>query len=135
MDNIEKYIVNLLAVCKIQDLNTNMKDNSVKKDMLVAGGSIVGFYLLLIVAGWLDSMFGLTAAYTLVDVASVSLKVATASALAWILKRLVFTNTLGKDFGGVFNEGWAQFSIKEKAQWIIITFLVIFFAVMQASGQ
>lgn len=110
------------------------KDNSVKKDLWIAGGSVVGFYVLLIIAGWLDSVFGLTEAYTLVDVASLGLKVATASAFAWILKRLVFTNTLGKDFGGVFNEGWAQFSIKEKAKWIIVTFLVIFFAVMQASG-
>jgi hypothetical protein len=46
----------------------------------------------------------------------------------------VFPATLGKDFGGVFNEGWAQFSIKEKAHWIIGAFLVIFFAIMHASG-
>lgn len=112
----------------------DMKNNSVKKDLWIVGGSVIGFYVLLLLAGWLDGVFGLTQAYTLVDVAALGLKVATASALAWVLKRLVFANTLGKDFGGVFNEGWAQFTIKEKTQWILITFLVIFFSVMQASG-
>ena len=109
-----------------------MIDNSVKKDIKWAVGSIVGFYLLLFIASLVDSWLGVGAAFNLVGVAAMGLKVATASAFAWILKRVVFTHTLGKDFGGVFNEGWAQFSIKEKAQWIIITFLALFFAIMHA---
>lgn len=109
------------------------KDNSVKKDIWVALGSVIAFYVMLVVAGWADAKFGLAQAYTLVDIASLVVKVATASAIAWVLKRVIFTNTIGKDFGGVMNEGWAQLSLKEKTRWIIGAFLVIFFAVMLAA--
>lgn len=111
-----------------------MKDNSVKKDLAWAGGSILGFYLILKLATWLDSVLNLPEVFTLVDVASTGLQIITASAFAWILKRIIFTNTLGKDFGGVFNEGWAQFTIKEKAQWIIISFLALFIGCVIASA-
>ena len=110
------------------------KDNSVKKDLIIAGFSVVAFYIVLIFAGWADRAFGLTEAYTLVDIASLGLKVATASALAWVLKRLVFSQTLGKDFGNTFNIGWGLMSGTEKARWIIGTFLVIFVSVMLAAG-
>lgn len=106
------------------------KDNSVKKDVGVAVGSIVAFYLLLLGAGWVDKNFGLTEAYTLVDIASLTLKVATASALAWVLKRIVFSKTLGKDFGETFNQGWETMDKKEKARWIIGAFLVIFSSII-----
>lgn len=115
--------------------NTDKKDNSIKKDVLVAGGGIVGFYIILVIATWLDSLFNIPAVFTLVDVASTGLQIVTASAFAWILKRIIFTNTLGKDFGGVFNEGWAQFTIKEKAQWIIISFLALFIGCVIASAS
>lgn len=111
------------------------KGNSVKKDILLVVGSVFFFYLMLVIAGWIDGKFGLAQAYTLVDVASLALKVSTASALAWVVKRVVFTHTLGRDFGTVFNQGWNSLDIKEKSRWIIGTFLVIFFAVMQASGK
>lgn len=110
------------------------KDNSVKKDIWVAIGAIVVFYVMLLAAGWVDAKFGLAQAYTLVDIASLGVKVATASAIAWILKRVIFSNSIGKDFGGVFNEGWAQMTLKEKTRWIIGTFLVLFFAIMLAAG-
>ena len=106
------------------------KDNSVKKDVVIAGGSIVAFYVVLIIAQWADSLFGLAEAYTLVDVASIGLKVATASAFAWLVKRLVFTNTLGRDFGKVFNDGWDKLSQIEKTRWIIGSFLVIFASIV-----
>lgn len=109
------------------------KDNSIKKDVWVAGGSILGFYLILKLATLLDTWFNLPEVFTLVDVASTGLQIATASAFAWILKRIIFSKTLGKDFGGVFNEGWAQFTIKEKTQWIIISFLALFIGCVIAS--
>lgn len=105
-------------------------DNSVKKDILLAGGSIVAFYVVLVLAQFADTFLGLTEAYTLVDVASVGLKVATASAFAWLIKRLVFSNTLGKDFGTTFNEGWATLPKKEKTRWILGAFLVLFTAIV-----
>lgn len=107
-----------------------MNDNSVKKDIWLVIGSIIGFYAVLLGASWVDLKLDLAQAYTLADIACVSLKVATASALAWILKRLVFTNTLGKDFGKSFNEGWADMSLVEKARWTIGTFLVVFTTIM-----
>lgn len=110
-----------------------MKDNSVKKDVWVLLGSVVGFYLILIGAGWADAKLGLTQAYTLVDIASLAVQVATASALAWIVKRLALAQTLGKDFGKVFDVGWSKFDDKEKARWIIGAFLVIFTSVLFAS--
>lgn len=108
-------------------------DNSVKKDIKLAGISVVGFYLILALAGWVDAKFQLTEAYTLVDIASLVLKVFTASALAWIVKRVVFTQTLGKDFGSTFDVGWEEMSQKEKARWIIGTFLTIFIGVIIAA--
>jgi hypothetical protein len=109
------------------------KDNSIKKDVLVALGSVFGFYLILKLATVLDAWFNLPEVFTLVDVASTGLQIATASAFAWILKRLIFSHTLGKDFGKVFDEGWSQFSVKEKTQWIIISFLSLFIGCVIAS--
>jgi hypothetical protein len=110
-----------------------MKDNSVKKDVLMAVGSVVVFYLILLFAGWADKTFDLVEAYTLVDIASLVLKVATASAIGWVLMRIVFTQTLGRDFGITFNSGWNAMNKTEKARWIIGTFLVIFVSVIIAS--
>lgn len=118
---------------KKQTKNDKKKDNSIKKDIGLAFAGIAGFYGVLILANYADSTFGLTQAYTLVDIASLALKVTTASAIAWILKRLVFAQTLGKDFGSTFNAGWEKLDIKEKARWIIATFLIIFFSVIIAS--
>ena len=110
-----------------------MNDNSVKKDIGVAAIAVVAFYLILLVANWVDARFGLSEVYNLVDIASVTLKVATASAIAWILKRVVFAKTLGKDFGDTFNKGWDAMTTQEKARWTIGTFLVIFVSVILAS--
>lgn len=111
------------------------KDNGIKKDIGLVLGSIIAFYLALIGAGWMDNKLGFQEAYTLVDVASLGLKVAVASALAWIVKRLVFTNTLGKDFGDIFDSGWNEMSKVEKSRWIIGTFLVIFGSIIYASSS
>lgn len=110
-----------------------MKDNSIKKDLGLAAGGVALFYIVLVVANYLDMKFGLTQAFTLVDIASLLLKVSTASAIAWVIKRVVFKNTLGKDFGGVFNEGWEQFTIKEKTKWILGVFVVLFVAILTAA--
>ena len=110
------------------------KENSVKKDVFLALGSVVGFYLVLLLARFVDTQFGIPDAYNLVDIASLVLKVATASAIAWVLKRLVFAKTLGKDFGNTFDQGWAEMSKVEKTRWIVGTFLVIFYAVISASN-
>lgn len=96
-----------------------MKDNSVKKDLIIAGISIVAFYVLLIVATWIDGIFGLSSAFTLVDVASLVMKVGVCSAVVWAWFRIVYKNTLGKDFGDVFDKGWAALEDKEKARWIL----------------
>lgn len=108
-------------------------DTGVAKDIFLAILGIVGFYVMLVLASWADAKFSLTEAYNLVDIASLSLKVFTGSALAWILKRIVFSHTLGKDFGKTFNEGWDSMTSQEKAKWIIISFLVIFGSIMFAA--
>lgn len=107
-----------------------MKDNSVKKDVWFWGLSIFGFYLVLSTATWIDSKLGLTQLFTLVDIASTTVKVTTASLIAWVVMRFVFTNTLGKDFGKTFNDGWEKLNESEKVRWILITFLVIVFGVI-----
>ena len=109
------------------------KDNSVKKDLLLVVGSLATFYLILWIATWVNAKFGFDQIFNLVDVASLSFKVATASALSWVVKRFVFTQTLGKDFGRTFNIGWANMTDVEKARWTIVTFLVIFAVILQAS--
>jgi len=112
-----------------------MNGNSVKKDISLVFAFIVGFYLTLVGAGWVDGKLGLTQAYTLVDIASLSLKVFTASALVWILKRLAFKNTLGADFGATMNAGWNQMSTIEKTRWVIGVFVALFTAIIIAGSR
>lgn len=107
-------------------------DNSVKKDIGIALAAIFGMYLILIGANYVDAKFGLPQVYTFVDVASLFLKVTTASALTFILKRLVFKNTLGKDFGKTFDEGWQQFTPKQKTIAMLAVFVPIFVGILCA---
>ena len=114
-------------------VDQNGKQNGILKDLGVAGGGVIFFYLILILAKWVDGKFGLAEAYTLVDIASVSLHVAIASALTWVIKRVVFPKTLGAFFGTMFNIGWGEFTVQEKTRWSLATFLVIFATIMFAS--
>lgn len=107
-----------------------LKDNSVVKDVLLALGSIVFFYLVLIAANWIDGKFHLAQVYNLVDAAALVFKVATVSAIAWGWKKVVMSSTLGRDFGKVFNEGWNLLPVTEKTKWILISFLVLFASMM-----
>jgi len=97
-------------------------------------GAIVGFYLILNGATWINTKFDFSQIFQLVDIAAVTLKVAVASALAWVIKRVVFANTLGKDFGRTFDAGWNQMSTVEKARWTIVTFLVFFSIILYVSN-
>lgn len=108
-------------------------DNSIKKDILVALISIVAFYAILVGANVADAKLGLVQVFSLVDIASVAMKVATASALAWVLKRVVFTKTLGKDFGEKFDKGWSSMTDVEKARWTIGAFLALFAVIAMVS--
>lgn len=110
-----------------------MKNNSVKRDIGFAALGVVVFYLILLVAGFVDSWLGLDAAYNLVSVAATFLKVVTASAFTWVLMRIGFSNTLGADFGDKFDEGWKNMLPVEKARWIIGVFVTVFLAIILAS--
>lgn len=109
------------------------KQNSVKKDIWLVLGSVVGFYLLLILANYAYDSFGVKQAFAVVDLSVLALKVTTASALVWILNRVVFSNTLGKDFGKTFNDGWDSMSNVEKSRWILGTFVVLFASILAVS--
>ncbi len=111
--------------------NTNdPQTTSVKRDWLIAGGAAAGFFALLKGAGWIDQNFDFSAIFNLVDFYTVVAKVAIASALAWSIKKFVFTNTLGKDFGSVFDCGWAAMKPVEKTRWILALFSALFITIM-----
>jgi hypothetical protein len=105
---------------------------SVKKDWLIAGGAAAGFFALLKGAGWIDDKFDFAAIFNAVDFYTVALKVAMASALAWSVKKFVFTNTLGKDFGVTFDTGWDAMSPIEKTRWILVLFSALFITIMHS---
>lgn len=111
-----------------------MKDNSIKKDLITAGGSIAAFYLLLVIANWVDAALGLSAAFTLVDIASLVMKVGVCSAILWAYFRIVYKNTLGKDFGSVFDDGWSAMEPKEKARWILGVSVVLLGIIVYAAN-
>lgn len=108
------------------------KDNSVKKDIGIAIAAVIAVYGILVGANYVDTHFGLPQVYTLVDVASLFLKVTTASAITFILKRLAFPNTLGKDFGDKFTEGWEQLTPKQKTLTTLAVFVPIFVGILCA---
>lgn len=111
----------------------NDKDTTstnIKRDWLIAGGSIAGFFGLLKSVGWLDENYDISEMFNLIDFYMVTAKVAVASALAWTVKKLIFKNTLGKDFGTTFDIGWGEMSNVEKSRWIIAIFAIIFSTVM-----
>jgi hypothetical protein len=106
------------------------KNNSVKRDWLIAGGGAAGFFAILKASGWVDDKFDFSAIFNLVDFYMVAAKVAIASALAWTVKKLVFSNTLGKDFGITFDIGWEAMPPIEKSRWIIVVFIALFTTIM-----
>lgn len=109
------------------------KTNSIKTDVLIAVGALVGFYLLLLLATFLDRVLGLSEAYTLVDIARVVLSVAVASVVTWALFRFAFPKTIGKDFGLAFNDGWNAMTKIEQSRWIIGAFVTIISAILISS--
>ena len=104
--------------------------SSVKRDWLIAGGSIAGFFALLKGAGWLNEHYDISAIFNLVDFSMILAKVAIASALAWSVKKFVFSNTLGKDFGKTFDDGWANMTSIEKTRWILGIFVALFATIL-----
>ena len=110
-----------------QEPTTN---TGVKRDWLIAGGSAAAFFALLKGAGWVDQNFDFSAIFNVVDFSVVATKVAFASALAWTVKKFIFKNTLGKDYGDTFDNGWNTMTDVEKTRWILVSFFVIFATVM-----
>jgi len=108
----------------------NKNSPSVKKDWLIVTAIAAGFFAILKGAGWVDQNFDFSAIFNLVDFYTVAFKVTVASALAWSVKRFVFTNTLGKDFGETFDEGWGKMSILERTRWILAIFTALFATIM-----
>jgi hypothetical protein len=102
----------------------------VNKDWLYVGGAAAGFFALLKGAGWIDQNFDFSAIFNVVDFSIVVAKVAFASALAWTVKKFIFKNTLGKDFGDTFDTGWNSMTSIEKARWILVIFSVMFTTIM-----
>jgi len=110
-------------------------DNSIKRDMVFAVFGIGLFLASLVGAGWVDRAFGLTEAFSLVDVASAITRVFVASALSFALLRVAFRNTLGKDFGAAFDAGWIAMETTTKTKCIIVAVLVFFATIMLSSAS
>jgi hypothetical protein len=106
------------------------KDNNIKGDWGIAALFGVGFFVVLLLSNIIDQKFNISAIFNLVDFYIMVAKAFFASAIAWTIKKVIFKNTLGLDFGKVFNDGWNKFTPVEKTKWILITFLVIFVSVM-----
>lgn len=102
----------------------------VKRDWMIAGGTAAAFFALLKGAGWVDENFDFSAIFNVIDFSIVAAKVAFASAIAWTLKKFIFKNTLGKDYGATFDEGWQSMTTTEKTRWMLVIFAVIFSTVM-----
>lgn len=113
-----------------QENTPTPQNNSVKRDWMIAGGAAAGFFAILKGAGWVDDNFDFSAIFNLVDFYTVAVKVAIASALAWSIKKFVFTNTLGKDFGATFDSGWNNMLPTEKTRWILALFSALFITIM-----
>jgi hypothetical protein len=103
---------------------------SIVKDWGIAAAVAAGLFAVLAVAGWVDTKFNFTEIYNLVDIYDVLKKIAVSSALVWTVKKFVFTNTLGKDFGDVFDSGWKKMDSVEKTRWMLGSFLVLFVTIM-----
>lgn len=102
-----------------------MNDTSIKKDViyvLIALGIFIG---MVSGVGYVD----VGAAYHLLDVFALATKVFSVSLMTWMVKRFVFPNTLGKDFGKTFDDGWKSLDAKEKTRWTLGGFLVLFVAI------
>jgi hypothetical protein len=110
--------------------NTPETPPSIKRDWVIAGGAAAGFFALLKGAGWVDQNFDFSAIFNLIDFYTVALKVAIASALAWSIKKFVFSNTLGKDFGITFDAGWNEMNSIEKTRWTLVLFSALFITIM-----
>lgn len=111
-------------------MSDNNKAVGVTQDWWIAGMFIGLFFILLKTAGWIDQLFDFSAIFNIVDFSVVAAKVAFASALAWTVKKLVFKNTLGRDFGVKFNEGWNSMTTTEKTRWILVIFSMLFVSIM-----
>jgi hypothetical protein len=76
------------------------------------------------------------AMFGLVDVMNTVKSIAFGGLITWLGLRWAFPNTLGSDFGGEFDSGWKSLPSTEKTKWILIAFLVIFFATVHgAKGE
>lgn len=108
------------------------KQNStgIKKDWFIVGGTAAAFFALLRGAGWVDENFDFSAIFNMVDFSIIAMKVAFASAIAWTLKKFIFSNTLGKDYGDTFDSGWNNMRDVEKTRWMLVIFAVVFSTVM-----
>lgn len=106
--------------------NNNKKDNvSVKSDVWYVAGAVGIFYVMLAIINSLN----LSEAFYIMDTVSLLVKVSTVSLFVWLVKRFAFPNTLGKNFGDLFNSGWNNLGPAEKTRWTIVTFLVLFAAI------
>ena len=103
---------------------------SIKRDWLIAGGSVLGFFALLKGGSWLNENYDISSIFNLIDFYAVAMKVAVASALAWSVKKFAFGNTLGKDFGKTFDIGWSAMNDIEKTRWILGVFTALFVTIM-----
>jgi hypothetical protein len=112
------------------DTDNTKKQNGVTKDWFIVFLTAMGFFGVLELANWLDEKYDISSIFNLVAFYTATVKVALASALAWTVQKVVFKNTLGRDFGKAFNDAWDKISTVNKVKWILITFLVIFVSVM-----
>lgn len=141
------------------------KCNSVRRDITVACIAIAGFYVALfiinLVNGFNDnnqlkseaeatgvelvegstnivseaSYKTFSASYGLVELFNLLMTVAIAGLIGWLVLRWAFKNTLGRDFGKVFDVGWHRMPPVDKTKWIIITWLIIFFSIVHGRAS
>ncbi len=113
---------------------------------------VIGFYLVLFLVNlitllsegyqhpwdgvWLQATHRtLGALFGLMDVMGTLKAVAVGGLLTWLALKFAFPKTLGFDFGDEFDDGWKTLPNTERTKWIIIAFLVIFFATVHGRAE
>lgn len=111
-------------------MNNDNNDNSIKRDIVIALIWVGVYYGVLTLTTFLDKWFGLTEAFTIVAMTKLVMKAVTASAISFLLTRIAFRHTIGKDIGKTFDDGWDKIAPQNKTKIIIAVVLVFFASIM-----
>lgn len=95
--------------------------------------AVIVIYATLWASNLLATKLGISKGYLLIDAASTVFSVLVAGAVSVIALKLVFKNTMGKDFGDEFDTGWRKMLPEDRTKWMIVSFLVLFIGAILTS--